>query len=83
MDPATDLAVVKIDGTNLPAVKFADADAAVVGSGCGDRLAVRARLTRSPPACSRKGRGSLGANEIEDYLQTDASINPATPAARW
>jgi serine protease Do len=25
---------------------------------------------------SAKGRGSLGANEIEDYLQTDASINP-------
>ncbi|MFM2421103.1 MAG: hypothetical protein RL385_5826, partial [Pseudomonadota bacterium] len=25
---------------------------------------------------SAKGRGGLGANEIEDYLQTDASINP-------
>jgi serine protease Do len=25
---------------------------------------------------SAKGRGSIGANEIEDYLQTDASINP-------
>ncbi len=77
VDPASDLAVVKIDGKNLPAVKFADSDNAKVGQwvvAIGSPFGLDYTVTAG--VLSAKGRGSLGANEIEDYLQTDASINP-------
>ena len=76
-DPAVDLAVVKIDAKDLPAATFADSGKARVGDWV---LAIGAPFgldyTLTAGILSGKGRGSLGANEIEDYLQTDASINP-------
>jgi Do/DeqQ family serine protease len=78
VDPATDLAVVKIDAKGLPAVKFADSESARVGEwvvAIGSPFGVL-DYTVTAGVLSAKGRGSLGANEIEDYLQTDASINP-------
>jgi serine protease Do len=76
-DPGTDLAVVKIDATGLPAAKFADSDAAKVGEwvvAVGSPLGLGYTVTTG--VLSAKGRGGLGMNTIEDYLQTDASINP-------
>jgi serine protease Do len=77
VDPATDLAVVKIDAKGLTPIKFADSDAAQVGQwvvAIGSPFGLDYTVTAG--VLSAKGRGSLGANEIEDYLQTDASINP-------
>ncbi len=75
-DPAVDLAVLKIDATGLPALSFADSSKARVGEWV---LAIGAPFgldyTLTAGVLSAKGRG-MGANEIEDYLQTDASINP-------
>ncbi len=75
-DSAVDLAVVKIDAKGLPAATFADSARARVGEWV---LAIGAPFgldyTLTAGVLSAKGRG-LGANEIEDYLQTDASINP-------
>ncbi|HEX7478235.1 MAG TPA: Do family serine endopeptidase [Polyangiales bacterium] len=75
-DPAVDLAVLKIDATGLPAASFADSAKARVGEWV---LAIGAPFgldyTLTAGVLSAKGRG-IGANEIEDYLQTDASINP-------
>jgi len=31
----------------------------------------------------RAGRGGLGIEDYEDFIQTDASINPGNSAARW
>lgn len=76
-DPATDLAVVKVDATGLPAAKFADSDAAKVGEwvvAIGSPFGLGYTVTTG--VLSAKGRGGLGMNQIEDYLQTDASINP-------
>src|SRR5258708_2761577 len=76
-DPATDLAVVKVDATGLIPAKFADSDAARVGEwvvAVGSPFRVGDTGTAGGP--SPKGRGALGVNAIEDYLQTDASINP-------
>ena len=76
-DPATDLAVVKIDATGLTAAKFADSDAARVGEwvvAIGSPFGLGYTVTAG--VLSAKGRGGLGMNDIEDYLQTDASINP-------
>ncbi len=76
-DPATDLAVIKIDATGLPAAKFSDSDAARVGEwvvAIGSPFGLNYTVTTG--VLSAKGRGGLGMNLIEDYLQTDASINP-------
>src|SRR5262245_24994384 len=76
-DPATDLAVIKVDATGLVAAKFADSDAARVGEwvvAIGSPFGLGYTVTTG--VLSAKGRGGLGMNAIEDYLQTDASINP-------
>jgi serine protease Do len=76
-DPATDLAVVKVDASGLVAAKFADSETARVGEwvvAIGSPFGLGYTVTTG--VLSAKGRGALGMNEIEDYLQTDASINP-------
>jgi Do/DeqQ family serine protease len=75
-DPATDLAVVKVDATELPPASFAPSDEVRVGEwaiAIGSPFGLRYTVTTG--VVSAIGRG-LGANEIEDYVQTDASINP-------
>ncbi len=77
VDGATDLAVLRIEAKNLPAVRFADSDQSEVGQwvvAIGSPFGLDYTVTAG--VLSAKGRGGLGANEIEDYLQTDASINP-------
>jgi serine protease Do len=76
-DPATDLAVVKVDASGLLPAKFADSEAARVGEwvvAIGSPFGLNYSVTAG--VLSAKGRGGLGMNAIEDYLQTDASINP-------
>jgi S1-C subfamily serine protease len=76
-DPATDLAVIKVDANGITAAKFADSDAARVGEwvvAIGSPFGLEKTVTTG--VLSAKGRGGLGMNQIEDYLQTDASINP-------
>jgi serine protease Do len=77
VDPATDLAVLRIEAKGLTAARFGDSDAAQVGQwlvAIGSPFGLDYSVTTG--VLSAKGRGGLGANEIEDYLQTDASINP-------
>ncbi|MRG94118.1 trypsin-like peptidase domain-containing protein [Polyangium spumosum] len=76
-DPATDLAVLRVDATNLPVATFANSDAARVGEwvvAIGSPFGLGHTVTTG--VLSAKGRGGVGMNAIEDYLQTDASINP-------
>lgn len=76
-DPAVDLAVLKIEAKDLPAAALADSGKTRVGDWV---LAIGAPFgldyTLTAGVLSAKGRNGIGANEIEDYLQTDASINP-------
>lgn len=76
-DPATDLAVIKVEATGLTPAKLADSDNARVGEwvvAIGSPFGLGYTVTTG--VLSAKGRGGLGMNQIEDYLQTDASINP-------
>lgn len=76
-DPATDLAIIKVDATGLIAARFGDSDAARVGEWVvaeGSPFGLSYSVTTG--VVSAKGRGGLGMNAVEDYLQTDASINP-------
>lgn len=76
-DPAVDLAVLKVEAQDLPAATLADSGKTRVGDWV---LAIGAPFgldyTLTAGVLSGKGRSGIGANEIEDYLQTDASINP-------
>ncbi|WP_437778761.1 trypsin-like peptidase domain-containing protein [Sorangium sp. So ce1097] len=76
-DPATDLAVIRVDAKDLPVATFADSDAARVGAwvvAIGSPFGLGHTVTTG--VLSAKGRGGVGVNDVEDYLQTDASINP-------
>ncbi len=77
-DPRTDLAVVKIDGKNLPFLNFSpDADELEVGEwaiAIGNPFALQATVTVG--VISAKGRNNLRISDLEDFIQTDAAINP-------
>jgi serine protease Do len=76
-DPATDLALVRVDAKNLAPARFADSDAVRVGEwvvAIGSPFGLGYTVTTG--VVSAKGRGGVGINSVEDYLQTDASINP-------
>ena len=76
-DPPSDLAVLKIDGTNLPIVPIGDSNAMRVGDivlAVGNPLGVGQTVTMG--IVSAKGRATgLGNGSYEDFLQTDAPIN--------
>jgi S1-C subfamily serine protease len=76
-DPATDLALIRVDAKNLVPARFADSDAVRVGEwvvAIGSPFGLGYTVTTG--VVSAKGRGGVGVNSVEDYLQTDASINP-------
>jgi serine protease Do/serine protease DegQ len=78
-DPKTDVAVLKIDESNLPYIKMANSDNIKVGDvvfAVGNPMGVG--LTVTMGIISAKGRSSLnilGDNSYENFIQTDASIN--------
>lgn len=76
-DPGADLALIKVQATGLQPAQFADSDASRVGEwvlAIGSPFGLGHTVTMG--VLSAKSRGGLGANAVEDYLQTDASINP-------
>ena len=76
-DQPSDLAVIKIDGSNLPVVPIGDSNAMRVGDlvlAVGNPLGVGQTVTMG--IVSAKGRATgLGNGSYEDFLQTDAPIN--------
>ncbi len=76
-DPDTDLAVVKIDLPDLPAITFGHAEQVQVGDvalAIGNPFGVGQTVTSG--IVSALGRSHLGINTFEDFIQTDAAINP-------
>ncbi|HJV87881.1 MAG TPA: Do family serine endopeptidase [Noviherbaspirillum sp.] len=76
-DPETDLAVVKINLENLPAITLGHADQARVGDvvlAIGNPFGVGQTVTMG--IISALGRNHLGINTFENFIQTDAAINP-------
>ncbi len=79
-DPKTDIAVLKIEGQDLPTLTFADSDKVRVGDvvfAVGNPLGVGQTVTMG--IVSAKGRSRLRLLEnvsgYEDFIQTDAAIN--------
>lgn len=76
-DPRADLAVLKIEETDLPFLDFGDSDALRIGDfviAIGNPFGLEASL--STGVVSAKGRQDLGITAFEDFIQTDAAINP-------
>jgi serine protease DegQ len=76
-DPETDLAVLKIDCKQLPAITFSNSDQMKVGDvvlAIGNPFGVGQTVTQG--IISALGRNHLGINTFENFIQTDASINP-------
>jgi serine protease Do len=76
-DPKTDVAVLKIDASNLIPVTIGDSSKVEVGDtalAIGDPFGVGQTVTRG--IISATGRGNLGIEDYEDFIQTDAPINP-------
>ncbi len=76
-DPRSDLAVIKIQATNLTALKIADSNRLKVGDivfAIGNPFGVGETITQG--IVSALGRNGVGINEYENFIQTDASINP-------
>jgi serine protease Do/serine protease DegQ len=78
-DPKTDIAVVKIDATGLPAATFADSDKLRVGDvvfAVGNPLGVGETVTMGIVSAKSRNVGILDdVAGYEDFIQTDASIN--------
>ncbi len=76
-DPRTDLAVIKIEGKNLPFIPFGNSDELEIGewvAAIGSPFELQATLTQG--IVSAKGRQNLRIADLEDFIQTDAAINP-------
>ncbi len=76
-DPETDVAVLKVDHSGLPAITFARQDGLSVGDvvlAIGNPFGVGQTVTMG--IVSALGRSHLGINTFENYIQTDAAINP-------
>ena len=76
-DPATDIAVLKIDAPDLSALKLGDSDQLNVGDfvvAIGNPFGLGQTVTSG--IVSALGRSGLNIEGYEDFIQTDASINP-------
>jgi len=76
-DPKTDLAVIKIDASNLPHVRWGDSSKLQVGEyvlAVGNPFGLNSTVTLG--IVSALGRGHMGITQYEDFIQTDAAINP-------
>ncbi|KVO79515.1 Do family serine endopeptidase [Burkholderia ubonensis] len=77
IDPETDLAVLKINMTDLPTITLGRSDQSRVGDvvlAIGNPFGVGQTVTMG--IISALGRNHLGINTFENFIQTDAPINP-------
>ena len=77
-DPPSDLAVLKIDASNLPVLALGDSDKVQVGDvvlAIGNPLGIGQTVTMGIISAKGRHTGLTGSGSFEDFLQTDAPIN--------
>lgn len=76
-DPESDVALIRIDATDLHSLELADSDNIEVGEwvlAIGNPFGLGHTVTAG--IVSGKGRSNVGLTTYEDFIQTDAAINP-------
>jgi len=76
-DPKTDIAIIKIEASNLPVVSWGDSDKLQVGEfvlAIGNPFGLSNTVTMG--IISAIGRTDVGIADYENFIQTDAAINP-------
>lgn len=77
-DPATDLAVLKIEANNLPVLPLGDSEKVRVGDvalAIGNPLGLEQTVTSGIISAKGRATGAGSAESFEDFIQTDAPIN--------
>ncbi|MCQ2294191.1 MAG: trypsin-like peptidase domain-containing protein [Bacteroidales bacterium] len=82
-DPATDLAVIKVDATGLRPIPFGNSDSSLVGQpvlAIGNPFNLTSTVTAGIISAKARNMGmienSRGESPIESFIQTDAAVNP-------
>ena len=78
-DPLTDVAIIKVDAEDLPAIAMADSDNIKVGDvvfAIGNPMQVGLTVTQGIVSATNRTIGIYGDRGYESFIQTDASINP-------
>ncbi|UCE64441.1 MAG: DegQ family serine endoprotease, partial [Nitrospirota bacterium] len=76
-DPKTDLAVIKIEASDLPTLPWGDSNSLQVGEmvlAVGNPFGLNQTVTMG--IISAVGRANMGIVDYENFIQTDAAINP-------
>ncbi len=76
-DPQTDIALLRVDAEGLPTIPFGDSGQVRVGEtvlAIGNSFGIG--QTVSCGILTAKGRANVGIVDDEDFLQTDAAVNP-------
>ena len=82
VDPQTDLALLKIDETNLPYVKYGNSDNVKIGEwvlAVGNPFNLTSTVTAGIVSAKARNIGILRTSsnlQIESFIQTDAAVNP-------
>ena len=78
-DPATDVALLKVEATGLPVIPFGDSDKLRLGEwviAIGSPYDLRSTITAGIVSAQGRSMPSNGEFKIESFIQTDAAVNP-------
>jgi S1-C subfamily serine protease len=78
-DPSTDLALLKVDGTALPYLTFGDSDSLMIGEwvlAIGNPFRLYSTVTAGIVSAKARNINILDDGGIENFIQTDAAVNP-------
>ncbi|MBN1126275.1 MAG: DegQ family serine endoprotease [Sedimentisphaerales bacterium] len=79
-DPKSDIALIKVDGDNLPVIELGDSDSLEIGEwviAVGNPFRLAQTVTVGVVSAKGRAVGILeDAEGYEDFIQTDAAINP-------
>lgn len=78
-DPATDVALIKIDASNLPTIPYGDSDKLRLGEwvlAIGSPYGLTSTITAGIVSAKGRSMSNTGEYKIESFIQTDAAVNP-------